>query len=295
MGRPLLLPLASCTQPSLVGGKAFGLARLLTRGFPVPPGFCLTTEAYIRALQAPGFYSAKQWPAARHSSEAERQRILAHCRTIIQNYDIIELTAQIVEQVRRFDVPVHRLWAVRSSATNEDGAHASFAGVYRTRLGIPLEEVGAAVKDLWLSIWDERVLNYHAASGLSETAPTMAVVIQPLLEAQAAGVAYSVHPLTGRATQVMINAVAGLAAAHVDGSATPDQYVVEINKNSQPVRIREQTLVGQTQALRMSNKGLPCSMEAPLSVTNNEMIAHSRVLRHKTSRRSGAEVSTESR
>ena len=134
--------------------------------------------------------------------------------------------------------------------------HASFARVYLARLGIPLEEIGAAVKDLWLSIWDERVLNYHAASGLSETAPTMAVVIQPLLEAQAAGVAYSVHPLTGRATQVMINAVAGLAAALVDGSATPDQYVVEINENSQPVRISERTLVGQTQALRMTNQGL---------------------------------------
>jgi phosphohistidine swiveling domain-containing protein len=256
MDRPLLLPLASCTQPSLVGGKALGLARLLTRGFPVPPGFCVTTEAYVRALQATGFSSAERWKAALHSSGGERQRILAHCRAIIQNCDIVELTAQIIEQVRRLDVPLHGPWAVRSSATNEDGAHVSFAGIYRTRLGIPLEEIGAAVKDLWLSIWDERVLNYHAASGLSETAPTMAVVIQPLLEAQASGVAYSIHPLTGRATQVMINAVAGLAEALVDGSATPDQYVVEINKNSQPVRISERALVGQTQALRMTNNGL---------------------------------------
>ena len=72
------------------------------------------------------------------------------------------------------------------------------------------------MKDLWLSIWDERVLNYHAASGLSGAPPAMAVVIQPLLETSAAGVAYSVHPLTGRTTQVMINAVAGLAAALVD-------------------------------------------------------------------------------
>lgn len=181
MGRPLLLPLASCTQPSLVGGKALGLAHLLTGGFPVPPGFCVTTEAYDRALHAPGFFLVEQWQVALHSSGAERQRILAHCRTIIQNYDIVELTAKIVEQVRRLDVPLHGLWAVRSSATNEDGPHASFARVYLTRLGIPLEEIGSSVKDLWLSIWDERVLNYHAASGLSETAPTMAVVIQPLL------------------------------------------------------------------------------------------------------------------
>ena len=256
MDRPLLLPLASCTQPSLVGGKALGLARLLAGGFPVPSGFCVTTEAYVHALHTPGFSPTEQWQAALQSSGAERQRILVHCRAIIQNYDIVELTTQIVEQVRRLDLPLPGLWAVRSSATNEDGAHASFAGVYRTCLGIPLEEIGSAVKDLWLSIWDERVLNYHMTSGLSGAPPAMAVVIQPLLEAQAAGVVYSVHPLTGRATQVMINAVAGLAAALVDGSATPDQYVVEITENGQSMRISERTIVGQTQALRMTGQGL---------------------------------------
>lgn len=262
MDRPLFLPLAACTQPSLVGGKAVGLARLLAGGFPVPSGFCVTTEAYDQALRTSGFSSAEQWQAALHSSGAERQRILSHCHTIIQNRDIAELTAQIVEQVRRLDLPLHGLWAVRSSATNEDGAHASFAGVYRTRLGIPLEEMGLAVKDLWLSIWDERVLNYHATSGLTGTPPAMAVVIQPLLEALAAGVAYSIHPLTGRATQVVINAVAGLAAALVDGRATPDQYVVEMAENSQPIRIRERPITGQTQALRVTGQGL---REVPLS------------------------------
>jgi rifampicin phosphotransferase len=265
MDRPLLLPLISCTQPSLVGGKALGLARLLAGGFPVPSGICVTTEAYDLSLRAPGFCPAEQWQAALHSSGAERQRILAYCRTMIQNYDIVGLTVQIVEQVRRLDLPLHGRWAVRSSATNEDGAQASFAGIYRTHLGIPLEEIGSAVKDLWLSIWEERVLNYHATSGLSGVPPAMAVVVQPLLEARAAGVAYSVHPLTGRATQVMINAVVGLAAVLVDGSATPDQYVIEIAENDQPVRISERTIVRQTQALRMTGQGLqhmPLSDEA---------------------------------
>ncbi len=262
MDRPFLLPLSACTEPSLVGGKAVGLARLLAGGFPVPSGFCVTAAAYDHALRAPGFSPAEQWRAALLSSGVERQRILSHCHTIIRNRDMAELTAQIVEQVRRLDLPMHGLWAVRSSATNEDGTHVSFAGIYRTRLGIPLEEMGLAVKDLWLSVWDERVLNYHATSGLSGTAPAMAVVIQPLLEARAAGVAYSIHPLTGRATQVVINAVAGLAAALVDGRATPDQYVVEMAENSQPIRIRERMITGQTQALQVTGQGL---CEVPLS------------------------------
>lgn len=256
MDRPLILPLASCTQPSLVGGKAFGLARLLQGGFFVPPGFCVTTEGYHHALRAPGFSTKEQWQTALNSSGAERQQVLFRCRTVIQNHNIEGLTAQIVEQARKLELPSPGLWAVRSSATNEDGAHASFAGMYRTRLGIPLEEIGSAVKDLWLSIWDERVLNYHAASGMRGAPPAMAVVIQPLLEASAAGVAYSVHPLTGRTTQVVVNAVAGLAAALVDGSVTPDQYVVEIEKNGHPDRISERAIAGQTQALRMTGQGL---------------------------------------
>ncbi len=281
MDRPLLLPLAACTQPSLVGGKAAGLAHLLAEGFPVPSGFCVTTKAYDHALRAPGFSPAEQWQAALRSSGAERQRILSHCHTIIRNHDIVELTAQIVEQVRRLDLPSSGLWAVRSSATNEDGMHASFAGMYRTRLGIPLEKIGSAVKDLWLSIWDERVLNYQAVSGSSGIPPAMAVVIQPLLEAQAAGVAYSVHPLTGRATQVMVNAVAGLAAALVDGRATPDQYVVEIAENGQPTRISERTIARQTHALRVTSQGLrdmPLSDEAAgrATLSDDQLLALAR-------------------
>ena len=88
MDRPLLLPLAACTQPALVGGKAVGLARLLAGGFPVPSGFCVTTEAYDHALRAQDFSPAEQWQAALHSSGVERQRILSHCHTIIRNYGI---------------------------------------------------------------------------------------------------------------------------------------------------------------------------------------------------------------
>ena len=262
MDRPLLLPLAACTEPSLVGGKAVGLARLLAGGFPVPSGFCVTTEAYDRTLRALGLSPAEQWQTALHSSGAERQQILSQCCAVIRNCDIDGLTALIIEQARRLDLPLHGLWAVRSSATNEDGAHASFAGVYRTRLGIPLEEMGLAVKDLWQSIWDERVLNYHAALGSSGTPPAMAVVIQPLLEAQVAGVAYSIHPLTGQTTQVVINAVAGIAAALVDGRVTPDHYVVEIAQNSQPNRICERTVTGQAHALRVTGQGL-CEVPLP--------------------------------
>ena len=261
MDRPLILSLADCLDPALVGGKAVGLARLLAGGFSVPPGFCVTTEAYDRAFRATGFSPAERWSAALHTSGAERPKILSQCRTTIQNSDIAELTAQILEQARLLDPSLRRRWAVRSSATNEDGASASFAGIYLTRLGIPPEEIGLAMKDLWLSMWDERVLNYHATSGLRD-APAMAVLLQPMLEAQAAGVAYSIHPITGRTTQVVIDAVAGLAAALVEGRTTPDQYVVEMDEQCQPTLICDRRIAGQTHALRMTGQGL-CDVPLP--------------------------------
>ena len=172
------------------------------------------------------------------------------------------LLDELDTEVKRLGFEDTVLWAVRSSATNEDAAQASFAGVYRTHLGVPLNEISRMVQDLWTSIWDERVFAYHERSASTSIPPAMAVVIQPLLEALAAGVAYSIHPLTGRATQVAINAVAGLAAALVDGRATPDQYVIQMAENSQPIRIRERMITGQTQALRVTGQGL---REVPLS------------------------------
>jgi pyruvate,water dikinase len=110
----------------------------------------VTTEAYERAIRALGLSPTEQWQAALHSSGAERQRILSHCCAVIRDCDIDELTTLIIDQARQLNPSLNGLWAVRSSATNEDGSHASFAGVYRTRLGVPLEKMGLAVKDLWL-------------------------------------------------------------------------------------------------------------------------------------------------
>src|SRR5207249_1766917 len=77
-----------------------------------------------------------------------------------------------------------RRWAVRSSATNEDMAQASSAGLYRTTLGVSMEEIPRAIKDLWASIWDERVVEYVMTRGRAAEAPAMAVVIQQMVEAQ---------------------------------------------------------------------------------------------------------------
>lgn len=116
--------------------------------------------------------------------------------------------------------------AVRSSAIDEDGGHASFAGQHATHLGVPvrLDAVARAVKAVWQSAHEPSALAYRARLGLSAE-PRMAVVVQTLVEADVAGVAFSRHPVTG-ADEIVIEASWGLGEAVVAGLVTPDHVRV---------------------------------------------------------------------
>ena len=227
MTHQVVLPLSRCRELPLVGGKAAALARLLAAGFPVPDGCCVTTHAYERSLDAIGFAPAERWKRALMRKGDDRRQELADCGEMIRQCDLSGLLAALREALDAVESTVKGRWAVRSSATNEDMVHASGAGLYRTALGVSWENLTDGISDVWASLWDDRVMAYMLKSGTAETPPAMAVVIQPLLEAAVAGVATSVDPVTGRDTHVAINAISGLGMLLVEGSVTPDQYLVE--------------------------------------------------------------------
>ena len=252
---PLILPLHDCRDPSLAGGKAVGLARLLAAGFAVPAGCCVTTAAYQQTLQAAGFAPPDRWHAVLQRTGNDRRQLLEETRATILASNVAPLVRACLNALPPIETATRR-WAVRSSATNEDAARASFAGMYRTELGIAADDLGRAIAGVWASLWNERVVEYAVMSGSGAQPPAMAVVIQPLLDAQAAGVAYSIHPVTGRDNQVTIDAVRGLGAPLVDGTVTPDQYVVETDGAGQPVRIRKRITTPQPERLVSSTQGV---------------------------------------
>jgi len=263
MAPPLILPLSQCTDPTLVGGKAVGLSRLLATGFSVPDGICVTTEAYHQALAAAGFRSSERWQRAFEQVPDARRNLLLECQRIIRQADISPLVETCnTELGRMFGMSANR-WAIRSSATNEDTSRASFAGLYKTELGVSPVEFGHAIKELWASLWEERVLAYMLSSKAGESPPAMAVVIQPTLDVAVAGVAYSIHPVTGRMNQVVINAVRGLAVPLVEGAIEPDHYVIEQGTPVNPGRILKRTLSRQSERLTMGSEGL---CKEPVSV-----------------------------
>lgn len=255
MVRPVILPLSQCTDLGLTGGKAIGLARLIAAGFAVPQGFCITTEAYAQSLETAGFHEYEEWRKIAALTGRDQAVAMADAQDRIRRSETSHLSPQWQILLRTLDLPSTIRWAVRSSATNEDARYASFAGLYRTHLGVALADIDAMIKDLWASLWEERVVRYMAQHH-TQTIPRMAVIIQPMLEAHAAGVAYSIHPVTGRSNQVMINAVPGLAASLVDGTAVPDQYVVQVTHEGKPIRIRTRTLARKPDRLVVSTEGL---------------------------------------
>jgi pyruvate,water dikinase len=185
---------------AFVGGKVAPLSRLAAQ-LQVPPGFCLTTRAHDLAE---GQTEGAALP------QALRRQVAAAYRRLAERAGIARPAV-----------------AVRSSAVDEDGADASFAGQHDTYLNIVGEEaVCDAIVRCWASAGAPRALEYRRQHGLATDSARIAVLVQQLVLADVAGVVFSANPLTGRRDEVVINTSWGLGESIVGGSVTPDTYVV---------------------------------------------------------------------
>ena len=127
-------------------------------------------------------------------------------------------------------LPGSCLVASRSSAVCEDGATASFAGIYDTYLHLEgAQRVSASVLDCYRALWHPRAVQYRAARGIDQAAEEMAVVVMGMIQADVAGVAFSVNPITGENREVLINASWGLGESVVSGQVMPDNVVASKN------------------------------------------------------------------
>ncbi|MEC4891124.1 MAG: PEP/pyruvate-binding domain-containing protein [Nitrospira sp.] len=250
-----VIPLESCSDRLLAGGKAWGLACLLAEGFPVPPGVCVTTDSYRRFLQGQKIDAEALWlEAIQADGETGRKRLAAVRDRLLQAALPDQILSALTQRLDALQQPPDQLWAVRSSATNEDSADASFAGLYRTSLAVRREQIGASVQACWASLWEDRVLEYHKRIGGAGSMPAMAVVIQPVIRARAAGVAYTIHPVTGQADAVVVNAVPGLAQGLVEGTMPPDQFVLRWDSSASRAAVRER-IIASKQSMMLAGAG----------------------------------------
>ncbi|MGH7167295.1 MAG: PEP/pyruvate-binding domain-containing protein, partial [Nitrospiraceae bacterium] len=257
MSESLLVSLNSCCDPALVGGKATGLGWLLRHGFPVPPGLCVTTAAYHATLRTAGLDPARQWAEVHRAPQDARGPLLDEWRRRVAGLTLPRPLQETLHlELTALSHGPAALWAVRSSASAEDEENATFAGVYRTVLGVPQQAIPAAIVDCWASLWTLAAFAYHQRLGRGAVVPAMAVVIQPLLSPRAAGVAYSCHPVTGQRDQVVINAVFGLAEPLVSGRMIPDQYTVEVRTQPESRTLLQQEIAQKPIARLVTPSGL---------------------------------------
>ncbi|VTU00352.1 pyruvate phosphate dikinase : Pyruvate phosphate dikinase PEP/pyruvate-binding protein OS=Rhodopirellula sp. SWK7 GN=RRSWK_04808 PE=4 SV=1: PPDK_N: PEP-utilizers [Gemmataceae bacterium] len=177
-----------------VGGKGLSLAKTASAGLPVPPGFVVTTQAFRRLSQR-GIGSDPDFK-----------------RSLLDAYEKLG------------GGPV----AVRSSATAEDAADTSFAGQQETILGVVGDDrLVEAVERCWRSLFTERAVAYRKKQGIDDDAVAMAVVVQQLVPAEAAGVLFTRDPLDASAETMLAEASWGLGEAVVSGRVQPDRFKID--------------------------------------------------------------------
>lgn len=227
------------------GGKGANLARMVRSGFPVPPGFLITTTAY-EAFIAANRVDARIAEVGRSLRSPSPEALEAASQNIRDLFvhglipeDVVREIVSAYEQLSPDASPV----AVRSSATSEDHPDASFAGQHATYLNVRgAEALLEAVKRCWASLWTARALAYRVRQIRSEDSsrpviqaaggdpvhgsPSLAVVVQQMVPADSAGVLFTMNPVNGDRDESLINAAWGLGETVVSGRVTPDTLIL---------------------------------------------------------------------
>ena len=233
-----------------VGGKGGSLGELQRAGIAVPPGFVIKTGAFERFIA-----ELERKAPLRSRIEAlsgdDLSATAARCDEVRERIEAEPLPAEVLDELTsaysalcgisvgdvgsaraRGDDPGGRGGgpapvAVRSSATTEDAADASFAGLQDTYLWVTdLNQTVQRVRSCWASLYSVESVTYRRRRGLPEQAVAMAVVVQKMVDARTAGVMFTRSPLTGDRSVVTVEGSWGLGSAVVGGEVTPDRWVL---------------------------------------------------------------------
>lgn len=211
------------------GGKGANMGEMVAAGLPVPPGFVVLRDSYLDSMRVGGVadeLNAAHREAMRAALDTSRfDQMCAAMKALV-------LKAGMPDEVRGRILAAYRAMgpdcfvAVRSSATGEDGADASFAGMNETFTNVRGEaDLIDAVQNCWASLFGPRVVSYRASRGFTAD-PAMAVVVQLMIASERSGVAFTADPTTDATDRVVVEGAFGQGEVVVSGSVEPDTYVV---------------------------------------------------------------------
>ncbi len=211
----------------LAGGKGANLGELFNNGFPVPPGFCITTDAYKLIVKDE---KLNELIKKLKNLETDDIESIANIGSEIRN-KIKELPVSEAVKIAVYgalnNIGADDFYAVRSSATAEDLPGTSFAGQQDTYLNIKgYENLMGAVQDCWASLFTDRAISYRIKNGFDHEHVALSVVIQKMILSEASGIMFTADPISGNRNILNIDAGFGLGEALVSGLVTPDFYQV---------------------------------------------------------------------
>jgi pyruvate,water dikinase len=210
-----------------VGGKGANLGELTRAGLPVPPGFVVTAQAYLEAMDEGGVRRAllDEVDAVDVDSPDALRAAADQIRSLVHAAGVPVALRSAVETAYAAlgDQP---FVAVRSSATAEDAGSTSFAGMNATFTNVRgPDQLVERIVDCWASLWSQRVIAYRSSQHLDDE-PAIAVVVQQMVESEASGVMFTADPATGDRSKLVIEAAFGLGEVVVGGEVEPDSYVL---------------------------------------------------------------------
>ncbi|MFA6424445.1 MAG: PEP/pyruvate-binding domain-containing protein [Candidatus Magasanikbacteria bacterium] len=222
----------SKSDVAIAGGKGASLGEMTQAKIPVPPGFVLLSSAFDRFLHESNL--KEDIDAQLKKVQPEDTNSVDKVSTVIR--DMIhdtpmpkDLEREILSAFKKLDT---KFVAVRSSATAEDSAVASWAGELETYLNTEKKNILERVKLCWSSLFTPRAIFYRHEKKLIDHYVSVAVVIQKMIQSEISGIAFTVHPVTEDYNQMIIEAGFGLGEAIVSGQITPDSYIINKSEMS---------------------------------------------------------------
>jgi len=267
-----------------VGGKNANLGEMISAGMPVPPGFAITAYSYKKFIEETGI-SSKIYEIIKETVtnpndpklyEIASKKIRELIEATPMPKDIENAIKLAYEQLcKKLNTEV--FVAVRSSATAEDLADASFAGQQETFLNVRgAPEVIKYTVKCWSSLFTPRAIFYRTEKGFAHEKVFISVGVQEMVNSRAAGVTFTINPVTGDLSQIVIEGNYGLGEAVVSGSVTPDDFVVD----KKTLKIVERRLAKKTiQYIRDPNTGKTVHLEVPFEKQEQPCISDEEILR----------------
>jgi pyruvate,water dikinase len=273
------------TDIPLVGGKNANLGEMISAGLPVPPGFAVTAYAYEKFIEetriAEKIYKIinetvtdindpKQYEVA-----SKKIRALIEASSVPKEIEREVKSAynELNKKLNLKDVFV----AVRSSATAEDLADASFAGQQETYLNIRgANDLLEKVVKCWSSLFTPRAIFYRNEKGFAHEKVFISVGVQKMVNSRAAGVIFTLNPVTGNTDEIVIEGNYGLGETVVSGAVNPDHF--EVDKNT--LKIKEKQLAKKTvQYVRDPKTGETVHLDVPEEKQKQPSVSDEEILR----------------